>query len=240
MRFIHVEAEVDPADYEAFAFPYRGVVFDMDGVLVDTEYLEQRHLADYIIDYGLDASDEERMALVGSSGKDFYGAMARWWERSGKALDIDGVKMSYSSYVKGEYTDNYLSVMNQGVPETLRALKRMGVRVALASSSRRETIEKVLSDCGISSLFDVVVSGEEFRESKPNPEIYLHTIERLGLSSNECCCVEDSVPGITAGKTAGLTVFAKREERFGFSQEAADEIIDQVPDLLDRACPLYA
>lgn len=238
MRFIQVKAEVDPADYKAFAFPYKGVVFDMDGVLVDTEYLEQRYLAEYVADSGLSVSDEERMALVGSSGKDFYGAIVRWWGRAGKRLDIEGAKASYSAYVNGEYADDHLSVMNQGVPETLRALREMGVRVALASSSSKKTIEKVLSDCGIASLFDVVVSGEEFFESKPNPEIYIHTLDRLGLCADECCCVEDSVPGIAAGKAAGLTVFAKREERFGFSQDDADEIIDQLPDLLKHAEPL--
>lgn len=94
MRFINIKAEVDPADYRAFAFPYKGVVFDMDGVLVDTEYLEQRYLEEYAIDSGLDVSDGERMALVGSSGADFYGAIVRWWDRAGVSLDIAGARAS--------------------------------------------------------------------------------------------------------------------------------------------------
>ena len=69
MRFINIKAEVDPVDYKPLAFPYKGVVFDMDGVLVDTGYLEQRHLEEYAIDSGLDVSDGERMAFVGSSGR---------------------------------------------------------------------------------------------------------------------------------------------------------------------------
>ena len=78
-----------------------------------------------------------------------------------------------------------------------------------------------------------MVSGEQFKESKPEPDIYLHALDLLGLPAVRCCCVEDSVPGITAGKRAGLTVIAKREERFGFSQDAADKIIDQLPELLE-------
>ena len=74
------------------------------------------------------------------------------------------------------------------------------------------------------------MSGEQFKESKPEPDIYLHALDLLGLPANRCCFVEDSVPGI--GKRAGLTVIAKREERFGFSQDAADKIIDQLPELL--------
>ena len=70
----------------------------------------------------------------------------------------------------------------------------------------------------LSDAFEYVVSGEQFKESKPEPDIYLHALDLLGLPANRCCCVEDSVPGITAGKRAGLTVIAKREERFGFSR----------------------
>ena len=96
-----------------------------------------------------------------------------------------------------------------------------------------DNILDVLGQCGITDRFEVIVSGEHFRESKPDPEIYLHAMEPLGLTADECCCIEDSEVGNTAGKRAGLTVFAKREERFGFSQAAADQIIDSVPDLLN-------
>ncbi|HIU04089.1 MAG TPA: HAD-IA family hydrolase, partial [Candidatus Coprousia avicola] len=87
--------------------------------------------------------------------------------------------------------------------------------------------------------FELIISGVDFTESKPSPEIYLHTIEKLGLPAEACCCIEDSVPGITAGKRAGLTVFAKREDRFGFSQDAADAILDRVDDILDVAPRLF-
>ena len=79
------------------------------------------------------------------------------------------------------------------------------------------SIEEVLNACGLSDAFEYVVSGEQFKESKPEPDIYLHALDLLGLPANRCCCVEAfRLPGITAGKRAGLTVIAKREERFGF------------------------
>ena len=120
----------------------------------------------------------------------------------------------------------------KGEAETLAGLKERGVRVALASSSPLNNIEEVLGTCGIREYFEFLVSGEQFKRSKPDPDIYLHAIDRLGLPADRCCCVEDSLYGITAGKRAGLTVIAKREERFGFSQDAADKIIDQLPELL--------
>ena len=98
-----------------------------------------------------------------------------------------------------------------------------------------DNIKDVLAACGLSDAFEHIVSGEQFVQSKPEPDIYLHAIDRLGLPATLCCCVEDSLYGITAGKRAGLTVIAKREERFGFSQDAADKVIDQLPDLLELA-----
>ena len=111
-------------------------------------------------------------------------------------------------------------------------LRERNVRVALASSSPRSNIREVLAACGLAHAFEVVMSGAELAESKPNPAIYLHTLKLLGLPAEACCCIEDSVPGITAGKRAGLTVIARRETRFGFVQDAADVIVDRVDDVL--------
>lgn len=127
---------------------------------------------------------------------------------------------------------NYGQIMNPGVPQTLDVLREAGVRVALASSAPMRFIHEALGQCGIDDKFELFVSGEQFRESKPNPEIYLHACERLGLEPAHCACVEDSFYGIAAGKAAGMYVIARREERFGFSQAAANVIVDQIPDLL--------
>ena len=104
---------------------------------------------------------------------------------------------------------------------------------AAPRSSPMDNIKDVLAACGLSDAFEYIVRGEQFVQSKPEPDIYLHALDLLGLPANRCCCVEDSVPGITAGKRAGLTVIARREERFGFSQDTADRIIDTLPDLLE-------
>ena len=75
------------------------------------------------------------------------------------------------------------------------------------------------------------MSGKQFRESKPDPEIYLYTLSRLGLPKEDCLVVEDSVYGIQAAKAAGLKVVAVRDQRFSFDQSAADRLIDRVADL---------
>ena len=80
--------------------------------------------------------------------------------------------------------------MNPGVPETLEELRSLGLRLAVASSSPLSHIEKVLAECGIDGYFEVVESGDELHQSKPNPEIYLLTLDKLGLSADVCCAVE--------------------------------------------------
>ena len=218
-------------------FPFAAVIFDMDGVIVDTEKFYLDTLAKLFEAEGIEVPFEDLCVTVGASYKDFKRNLVRWFELGGEHLAEEEALARYNVWEERNQPD-FAALLNHGVVETIAELKRRGVRVALASSSPMSNILLVLEACGLSDAFELVTSGEQFHESKPNPEIYLHTLENLGLPAGDCCCVEDSVPGITAGKAAGLTVFAKREDRFGFTQEAADRIIDAIPDLLEAASEL--
>lgn len=218
-------------------FPFAAVIFDMDGVIVDTEKFYLDTLARLFEAEGIEVPFEDLCVTVGASYKDFKRNLVRWFELGGEHLAEEEALARYNVWEERNQPD-FAALLNHGVVETIAELKRRGVRVALASSSPMSNILLVLEACGLSDAFELVTSGEQFHESKPNPEIYLHTLENLGLPAGDCCCVEDSVPGITAGKAAGLTVFAKREDRFGFTQEAADRIVDAIPDLLEAASEL--
>lgn len=218
-------------------FPFAAVIFDMDGVIVDTEKFYLDTLAKLFEAEGIEVPFEDLCVTVGASYKDFKRNLVRWFELGGEHLTEEEALARYNVWEERNQPD-FAALLNHGVVETIAELKRRGVRVALASSSPMSNILLVLEVCGLSDAFELVTSGEQFHESKPNPEIYLHTLENLGLPAGDCCCVEDSVPGITAGKAAGLTVFAKREDRFGFTQDAADRIIDAIPDLLEAASEL--
>ena len=213
-------------------FPFKAVIFDMDGVIVDTEAYYIGMIGKFSDALGLGITKQDLMNQVGQSHQCFQRNVARWLKNAGRGefAPADAERV-YDDWAKA-YPKDYRALKNPGVNETIDALKERGVRVALASSSPLSSINEALGACDLSDAFELVVSGADFKESKPNPEIYLHTISALGLPAQSCCCIEDSLPGITAGKRAGLTVVAKREERFGFSQDAADLIIDQIPDIL--------
>lgn len=215
-------------------FPYKAVIFDMDGVIVDTEAYYQREQRRFVNEMGLNVSDREILDLVGQSHQTFQRVLADWWSRAGRELTLDAAEQTYRDW-EALHPCDYKAILNPGVADTIDELRSRGVRVALASSSPMDSILAVLEACDLSDKFELIVSGKDFHESKPNPAIYLYAIEKLDLDASECCCIEDSVPGIAAGKAAGLTVFAKRENRFGFSQDRADAIIDQIPDILGIA-----
>lgn len=88
-------------------------------------------------------------------------------------------------------------------------------------------------------LFDLIVSGKQFRQSKPNPEIYHYTAKTLGASEDECFVIEDSTVGIQAARRAGMTIAALLDDRFGFDQEAADFHIEKILQVLSLlpGCP---
>ena len=220
-------------------FPFQAVIFDMDGVIVDSEAHYWRELRDFSRAFGLGVSVDELDAQVGQSHQAFQRNLASWLTRAGRGPITPSEAVALYDEWAADYPRDYRALLNADAQNAIDVLRELGVRVALASSSPLENINQVLSACSLSDVFEVIVSGEQFHESKPDPEIYLHTLDRLGLPASACCCVEDSVPGITAGRRAGLTVFAKREDRFGFSQDAADAILDRVDDILEVAPRLF-
>lgn len=210
----------------------KAIVFDMDGVLIDSERVYQDMIKAFFKAAEVPVSDEEYLAVAGASGKDTRRMFEEWWERA-RGEHRGGQELEDAAFeeVRGEAFD-YRDIMNPGVPETLAALADAGWRLALASSSPKDNIEQVLGQLGVRDRFELVVSGEDFHQSKPDPAIYLHAIAALGLPAEACIAIEDSDYGITAAKRAGLTVIAKREERFNFTQEGADHIVDEIPDIL--------
>ena len=212
----------------------KGVIFDMDGVLVDSESSYQDSVRRFFAERGVFIPDEELHSIVGSSFSHYSAQITRWWElvRHPDSSEVAmGVTAAMDPYFISE-PEEFAALAKPGLRETLRGLKTRGLHLAVASASPMQDIEKVLSACEITEFFDSVLSGEAVVESKPDPAIYLATLSTLGFNANECIAVEDSDIGIAAARAANLPVAALREERFGFSQAKAHWIIDGLPDLL--------
>ena len=133
---------------------------------------------------------------------------------------------------------NYSSILNTGVRELLAFLKEKGLKVGLASSADAKDIFEVLEETKLGGYFDLVLSGERFRERKPNPEIYIHAARRLQVKTSECIVIEDSAYGIEAGKAAGAYVIAKEELRIPVEQKGADIILPDIHRIKDKILEL--
>lgn len=215
----------------------KAVIFDMDGVLIDSEIIYLDHMYEQLKIKYPQINREALFAVVGSTTK-------RTMEIISDVIREDVNSRMFQELYAGLWVDcrpDYPSILRKEVPDILKELHRRGYQVALASSTSRAGIDDVLTSCGLKGDFDYIVSGEEFKESKPNPEIYLHTADTLKRKPKECLVVEDSTYGIMAGHGAGMTVAAVIDDRFSFDRSLADysinglwEILDVLEELNDR------
>ena len=207
----------------------RAAIFDMDGVIVDSEIVYNDYLLEFAQSKNPSVVMEQINPMVGLSRKDswtvFQNAIGNGqpWEELAeefKALDI------YSKV-------DYKKIFRPEALTVVQELKKRGYRVALASSTGPKLIARILEETGMRPWFDLVVSGNQFKRSKPDPEIYHYTAKTLKVSEEECFVIEDSEVGIEAGKAAGMVVAALRDDRFGFDQSKADYQMDSLREILD-------
>lgn len=203
------------------------VIFDMDGVLIDSEPVYLQMFREFLEKNGCTVDERILKAIAGASAKQTWVYMAEMWKAH---IEPEALHQEF----RRQYPDfqiPYREVLFAGVKELLEKLRSNGIRIALASSSSKRSIHRMLDETGLKSYFSWIVSGEMFRESKPDPEIYLHMLECIGLPAKDCVAVEDSTYGIQAAKAAGLDAIAVKDTRFSYEQGAADYLIEKTADL---------
>ena len=123
--------------------------------------------------------------------------------------------------------------LKKGAKELLAYGKSQGYKMAVATSSSREYAMGNLIRAGIDSYFDSVVCGDMVKKAKPDPEIYIYTMKKMGVEPKDCYVVEDSTFGLQAAESAGAVVICKRDDRFGYDQSGADYYIDRLAEIED-------
>ncbi len=181
-----------------------GVLFDMDGVLVDTEELIARASVEMFREKGLTVTKEDFLPFVGTGEVRYLGGVA---EKYGFPLDVmEAKKRVYEIY--GEIAHDNLRVL-PGVHAFIERCRRQGLRLAVATSADRVKMLINLREGGLpEAWFDALITAEDVVHKKPAPDIYLKAAEKLGLPPGRCLVVEDAPAGITAGKKAGARVLA--------------------------------
>jgi beta-phosphoglucomutase len=182
----------------------KGVLFDMDGVLVDSEWFICEAAVVMFREKGLSVAKEDFLPFVGAGENRYLGGVA---EKYHFPLAIDEAKAQvyeiYYKLVKGQ-----LKAL-PGVFEFIKLCRLKGLKLALATSADKVKMDVNLSEIGLDdNFFDVKINGLDIERKKPFPDIYLLAAEKLGLKPNECLVVEDAVNGIEAAKAAGTKTLA--------------------------------
>ncbi len=179
----------------------KGVLFDMDGVLVDNADMHHKAFDMFCRRHGVDGWQEKFSSLYGMGNDDIMRTLM-----PKELVERRGTE-SLSDEKEAIYREIYAPTIKpvNGLKELLTKLKEMGIRCAVGSSGCRANVEFVLEKCGIGSFFDVKVSGDSVTRCKPDPEIYLTAARLLGLDPKECIVFEDAVAGIKAATSANVS-----------------------------------
>lgn len=181
----------------------KAVLFDMDGLMVDTESLATEAFIHSAKKQGYDMTKEETLLVLGFTTKSIY----EFWENYFKNSDVSGKQLVDDHY---KYIENILFTIGPRkmpyIEELLKYLKESNYKVAVASSSNMDHIINNMEKTGLKKYIDEFASGAEVENGKPAPDVFLLAAERLGVKPEECLVLEDSKAGVIAGSSAGAKV----------------------------------
>ena len=208
----------------------KAILFDLDGVLVDSEAYEQRLNVAFLKEHGFKSDVSAFTSIIGlGAGVDWRAVLKSHLDPEDDQDYLVDCWVKMVERKRGNYS--FGEIMYPEVPEALARLKREGYQLAVCSSSEQSYVDAAVSQCGIGPYLDLAVSGYQFQRCKPFPDVYLYARDRFGLTSEECLVVEDSANGILAGKNAGMPVAARRDLVLGLDQSQADYLIDDLKQL---------
>ena len=180
---------------------YKYVIFDMDGLIFDSEYLIYEIVRDRMALHGYDLPPDFFATTLGICNEDSDILFAERYPGYAYNADTDIEEF------KKRIADGHLRV-KPGLPELLEHLEKLGVRKCIASSNERWAIDLCLNSAGLTERFEFILSAESVEQCKPAPDLFLAAAEKLGASPGECLVLEDSMPGLNAAFAAGCPVIA--------------------------------
>jgi HAD superfamily hydrolase (TIGR01509 family) len=190
-------------------YPFCAVIFDLDGVLADSEPWWNQIDAKLLAEYGTTYRGEYHQDVLGVS----YRLAVEFYKNAFHISASVGELMRRRGEIATDFFANRVDLF-PSAKATLEALREMKLHLAIATSSVSNSARPFLERTGIRIFFDVIVTGDEVTRGKPQPDIYLQTSKKLGIASDACLVIEDALAGVTAAKAANMRVAAIPDTRF--------------------------
>jgi HAD superfamily hydrolase (TIGR01509 family) len=201
------------------------VIFDNDGLTLDTEHTWTRAESVLYARYGTEFTLDHKREMLGTSGEKSALTMERHLGQPGRG---DELRVELRELVHAELDGTGVEPM-PGAIELIDAIRGSGTPIGLATNSGREFATRALRAAGIYEHFDAVVSAEDVERPKPAPDVYLAAAAAVGAAPEECVALEDSETGVAAAKAAGMTVIGVPSFP-GIDLDAADLVVESLRD----------
>jgi HAD superfamily hydrolase (TIGR01509 family) len=209
---------------------FKALIFDMDGVLIDSEPLHNKIEQDMLKELSVNLSPEEHYKFAGM-GIEIWDILEKRYGYNRKVSVDELYTEKTTRYLKALTSKPILPI--DGLNELVSHAKGKGMVLAVASSSSLYNIDLVLKAIGLEQYFSLVVSGEQVPRNKPFPDIYLKTAELLNMAPGECIVVEDSANGVRSAKAAGMFCIGFRNMSSGYQDiSPADVIVDSLSEAI--------
>lgn len=210
---------------------YEAIIFDLDGTLVDSMWMWQKIDIEYLGRFGIALPENLQNEIEGMS---FSETAAYFKERFKLADSLETIKSDWNVMACDKYRNEV--PFKEKAQAFLEYCKRLGIKLGIATSNSKALVESAAEALSLHQYFSCIMTACEVNKGKPAPDIYLAVAEKLGISPEKCLVFEDILPGIQAGKNAGMSVCAVEDTySAGIREEKrrlADFFIESYAELL--------
>jgi HAD superfamily hydrolase (TIGR01509 family) len=206
----------------------KAVIFDFDGLMVNTQELLARAYDEFLLAKGKPLV-EDQSYLMGRTGLENIEYLKNKYGLEGEPEQLLEERRSISDKI----FEDELELL-EGVEVLVKRLRQKGIKCAIGSGGRKSVIEPALRKFGFTDFFDVIIDGDDVEKGKPDPEVFLLAAKKLGVDPSGCLVLEDAPNGIEAAKAAGMKAVFVPDLRFvDGHHEKADAILETLQDLTD-------